>query len=390
MNRITDLEKRYVLEVLDNDFHASKNHEFNSRLENHFAELFNVGYAIAMANGTATLHTALAALGIGPGDEVIVPPLTMASTSLCVLQAGAVPVFADVDAETFNIDAQSILSVITKKTRAIICVGLYGLAPDYERLVEICRANDLFLIEDNAQCFLAQYKGTLAGCHGDFASFSFQASKHLTAGEGGMLITNNPKLAEKARRFSCLGYAVMQASKGEILKTQIQDPSFERHSGFGYNYRMSDLCAAVCLAQLERAEKLVKQRQKVANLFKKALNGSTLFRPQAIPDGYQNTFWTYAMVLQSDRPETKWYRFRDQFLENGGNGFYAAWKLTYEEPFFQKDVGKRTDIWQSYQKGLCPVAEFLQPRLLQLKTNYWNTDEARRNAKILQQTIQGF
>lgn len=390
MNRITDLEKKYVLEVLGNGFRASKNHEFNSRLETRFAELFNNRYAIAMTNGTATLHTAMAALDIGRGDEVIVPPLTMASTSLSVLQAGAVPVFADVDPDSFNIDPESTLKVITEKTRAVISVGLYGLPPDYDRLMEICRDYNLFLIEDNAQCFLARYKGSPAGCYGDFASFSFQASKHLTAGEGGMLITDDLALAEKARRFSCLGYAVVGASNGKISKTQIQDPMYQRHSGFGYNYRMPDLCAAVSLAQLERANQLVKQREHAANLIKNAMNGSTLFKPQTNPQGCHNTYWAYAVVLNSDRPEKDWYRFRDLFLKNGGHGFYGAWKLTYEEPFFQNDVGKRSEIWQSYQKGLCPAAEFLQPRMLQLKTNYWCTGEAERNAEILERTMREY
>jgi len=390
MQRISELEKQYALEVLENGFRASRNHAFNARLESRFAELFGGGYAIAMANGTVTLHTALAALVIGPGDEVIVPPLTMASTSLSVLQAGAVPVFADVDPDTFNLDPAAAARAVTPQTRAIISVGLYGLPPDYDGLKSLCRQHRLYLIEDNAQCFLARYNDYRAGQQGDFASFSFQASKHLTAGEGGMLITNDPELAEKARRFACLGYAAMQAGKGKITKTQIQDPLYARHASFGYNYRMPDLSAAVLLAQVERAESLVQQRQQAAQLFTQALAGAALFKPQAVPAGLTNTYYTFAMALQSDQPEKDWYRFRDLFLENGGDGFYAAWRLTYQEPFFQQEVTGYPGIWQTYTDGLCPVAEHLQPRMLQLKTNYYDLSAARRNADILARTIAQF
>jgi len=390
MERISELEKKYVLEVLKNGFRASRNHAFNARLESRFADMFDVGYAIAMANGTVTLHTALAALGIGPGDEVIVPPLTMASTALSVLQAGAVPVFADVDPDTFTIDPAAVAAVVTPKTRAVISVGLYGLPPDYEGLHAICRLHKLFLVEDDAQCLFARSNGSLAGRQGDFASFSFQASKHLTAGEGGLLITDDSELAAKARRFACLGYAVMQAGKGEITKTQIQDPRYARHAGFGFNYRMSDLCAAVILAQLERADALVSRRQQAAQFFSDALSGSSLFKPQAIPEGRTNTYWTYAMAMQSERPETDWYRFWDRFVDNGGHGFYAAWKLTYQEPLFQHDIARHPGVWQTYAKGLCPVAEYLQPRMIQLKTNYWQTRAARRQADILERTLMEF
>ena len=135
MERISGLEKKYVLEVLDNQFQASKNNIFTSRLETKFAETFHREFAVSLVNGTATMHAALAALGVKPGEEVIVPPLTMSSPALAVLHNGSVPVFADVDRKTFNISPDSILANITKKTRAVIVVSLYGLAPDYDRIL---------------------------------------------------------------------------------------------------------------------------------------------------------------------------------------------------------------------------------------------------------------
>src|SRR5450830_1219579 len=201
MERISGLEKKYVLEVLDNQFQSSKNNVFTARLEAKFAATFHREFAVSFVNGTATMHTALAALGVKPGEEVIVPPLTMSSPALAVLHHNSVPVFADVDRKTFNISADSIRANITGKTRAVIVVSLYGLAPDYDQILKICQEKGIFLIEDNAQSFLSRYKGKLVGQFGDFASFSFQASKHLTCGEGGMLVTSSEDLAGKARRF---------------------------------------------------------------------------------------------------------------------------------------------------------------------------------------------
>lgn len=255
MERISDLEKKYVMEALENEFETSKNSIFNTRLEEDFAKRFNSTYAIGHCNGTATLHVALLACGIKPGDEVIVPALTMSSTSIPVVLCGAIPVFADSDRDTFEISAESIEKCITEKTKAIITVSLYGLAPDYDEIIKICKKHNLYLIEDNAECFLGEYKGKLVGEFGDFSSFSFQASKHMTAGEGGMLTTNNLELADKARRLNCLGYAGVNASQGKITRNDIQDPNYSRHISFGYNYRMSELQAACALGQLERLDR---------------------------------------------------------------------------------------------------------------------------------------
>jgi len=153
MNRFTELENKYVLEAIENEFSTSKNGIFNNKLEKKFSELFDVKYSIGHVNGTQTMHTALAALEVKAGDEVIVPPLTMSSTSLAVLQNNSIPVFADVDLKTFNISPDSIRKCITEKTRAIITVALYGLSPDYDEILSICKEHNLYLIEDNAECF---------------------------------------------------------------------------------------------------------------------------------------------------------------------------------------------------------------------------------------------
>ena len=390
MKRISELEKNYVLEALSNEFRTSLNSVFNSRLEQKFAETFRVKYAIGHVNGTATMHTALAALGVEPGDEVIVPPLTMSSTALAVLHNGSIPVFADVDANTFTIHPDAIRKCVTEKTNAIITVSLYGLAPDYDEILRICREYNLFLIEDNAQCFLGEYKGKLVGEFGHFASYSFQASKHMTCGEGGMLTTNDEDLADNARRFSSLGYAGVSARAGKITRNDIQNPQYDRHVILGYNYRMSELNAAVALGQVERLHGLVEHRVKVAKLFDEAIKNADLLKKQYEPSDRKNSYWSYSVILNTDKPQTDWYGFRKLFQRNGGNDYYAAWKLTYMEPFFFNSIAKSHGVRQKFETGLCPNAEYLQPRIIQFKTNYWDLNDAERQAEILHKTISEF
>jgi perosamine synthetase len=314
----------------------------------------------------------------------------MSSTALAVLQAQAVPVFADVDPDTFNIDPRAVKSCITKKTRAIMSVSLYGLPPDYDGLLAVCRDHGLALVEDNAESFLSTFRGKLVGRFGEFASFSFQASKHLTAGEGGVLVTPKEELADAARRFGSLGYAGVSAKQGKITRNDIQDPRYSRHVSLGFNYRMSELAAAVLLGQLERAEELVRQRVEVARIFERVVAASPKARPQKIPAECTHSYWTYAFSLKTNEPETSWYRFRDRFQLLGGDGFYAAWKLSYFEPLFLNEIQCMPGVWQHYGAGLCPNAEFLQSRMVQLKTNYWNFDEAKRQADLLGAALDGF
>lgn len=228
------------------------------------------------------------------------------------------------------------------------------------------------------------------GTFGDFASFSFQASKHLTCGEGGMLITDREDLADRARKFSSLGYAGVSPKQGKISRNDIQDPYYSRHVSLGFNYRMSEVNAAVLLGQLERAEELVENRIRVAQIFDEALKGNQVLRRQSEPKGYKNAYWSYSAVLDTKDPKTDWYRFRDLFQKNGGDGFYAAWKLTYTEPLFRDEVQNWNGIRQNYNVGLCPSAEYLQPRMIQFKTNYWDLKEAEKQAEVLIKTLKMF
>jgi perosamine synthetase len=395
-NRIFGNELKYVKEVLEAEFRSSYGSVMMKRFEQAFSQRFGVKYSISQVNGTTTMHSVLEAIGIGPGDEVIVPPLTMASTTFAVLQANATPVFADVDPDTFQIDSDSIEKNITNKTKAIITVALYGLSPDMDKIMAIAKKHNIFVLEDNAECLLGEYKGKLVGTLGHAASFSFQSSKHLTSGEGGVVTTNDDTLAENVRKASSLGYAGVSATKGKITKKDIQDPDYNRHVSMGWNYRMPELCAAVALAQLENMDMLVNQRITSAKNFDDVIktNKCDWLVPQKTGKDYKNSYWTY--VVRLDHPKVTWHNFRDKFLELGGDGIYAAWQLTYLEPMFQKLnlLGREKFISEEnkekYKKGCCPNAEILQPKLLQFKTNYWDIKEAKHQAEVLSKTIKYF
>lgn len=392
--RIYGNELKYVQEVLATDFRSSRGSLMTRRLEDRFAGRFGSRYAISFVNGTATMHAALEAWGIGPGDEVIVPPLTMSATTFAVLQANATPIFADVDPHTLQISPESIAQRITPRTKAIITVALYGLSPDMDSILELARKRSLKVMEDDAQCFLGTYKGRLVGTLGDCASFSFQSSKHMTSGEGGMILTDDLAFAEAVRKVQSLGYAGVSATKGKISKLDIQDPDYSRHVTVGWNYRMPELCAAVALAQLENLDKLVGQRVAAARLFEQAAADYPWLRPQQVGPEYTHSYWTWVAIL--DRDDIGWRQFRDRYVELGGDGIYAAWKLAYLEPMFQHMslLGRERFIAKetlgSYRKGLCPLAERVQPRLLQFKTNYWNAASAQKQAEILRRTLQSF
>lgn len=396
-NRISPKEYEYVKQVLDTNFSLSQGGQMTKRLEALFREKFKVKHAIAHSNGTVTMHCGLLAAGIKPADEVIVPPLTMSSTSFAVLNAYAVPVFADVDPKTFVIDAEEIRKKITPKTKAIITVSLYGLSPDMDKIMAVAKEHKLVVIEDNAQCFLGYDKGRVVGGVGDMASYSFQSSKHLACGEGGMLTTNDDALAEKIRKYNSLGYAGVSATQAKISREEMQSPSYTRHVQHGFNFRISELCAAVALGQLERLEELVEQRIEAAKGFDSVVKNYPFVKAQHVPEGFVNSYWSYAFKLED--PKIDWHEFKKMFKSFGGDNFYAAWKLTYAEPAFQNrtflslDNAFESSIYKNYTYplGLCPNAEKLQPRLVQLKTNYYG-DKQRMAAQCqaLDKTLQYF
>lgn len=396
--RVSDAARRYVQEVLDFGFHNCTGPGVTARLEKQFAEKFGVRYGVSHCNGTATMHACLLAAGVGAGDEVIVPTLTMASTALVALHVNAVPVFADSDPETFTISVEDIRRKITPRTRAIIPVSIYGLSPDMDPIMELAATYKLTVIEDNAQCFLGRYKGRLVGTLGHMASFSFQGSKHMTSGDGGMVITDDEELATAVRKAAVLGYSLVSSKPGaSSMPEEVRcHPSFARHNGYGYNFRLPEIAAAVALGELERLDELVAMRRESAKLIDAVVRECRWLVPQKTPEGYVHAWWTYAARIVEDGPD--WLTFRRKFVELGGDGFYGCWQPVHKEPFFQ-ELGRKVkeepqrypqwaEIMPDYREVSCPVVERIQPRLVQIKTNQFSLDEAKRQAEILGRAIE--
>ena len=379
--RVGELELEYVKEAIDLGLTGAMIKRFEAR----FAEKFDSKYAIAVNSGTSALHAALLALGIGSGDEVIVPPLTFIATTYAVLYVGAVPVFADINPETFNIDPDLIEEKITPRTKAIITVSLYGLPPEMNSIMDIAKRYKLKVLEDNAQCVLGKYENKIAGTIGDISIFSLQRSKHLTVGDGGVVITNDESLAERCRKFADLGYRTLTAKSitNEDIKEKIQQPDFKRHDLIGYNFRMPEVCAAMGLAQLDKIDDLIQKRIKIAKLYIEAVKGCKWLIPQFVANNVLHSYWAFTIKLDTDNYNISWQTFRESFIKNGGKSFYGAWRLSYLEPsLLDMKFSNMT-----YKEGLCPVAESIQPRLIQLKTNFESIKTAEEQALILSETI---
>jgi perosamine synthetase len=398
--RVSAKAREFVQQVLDFGFHNTTGPGIAGRLEREFAARFGAKYGILHCNGTATMHSCLMAAGVGAGDEVIVPSLTMASTAFVALYVNAVPIFADIDPETFTISADDIRRKITPRTRAIIPVSIYGLSPDMDPIMELARPHNLTVIEDNAQCFLGHYKGRLVGSIGQMASFSFQGSKHMTCGDGGIVITDEEELATRIRRACVLGYSAISSKPGasSIPEELRCHPSFARHVELGYNFRMPEIAAAVALGELERLKELVEMRKAVAGLLDEVVRGCRWLVPQKTPEGYVHTYWSYAARMTDDGPD--WLAFRRKFVELGGDGFYGCWLPVHKEPVFaglSEAVAANPNrypqwagVLPDYRRVSCPVIEKIQPRLVQLKTNYFDLDTAKKQADFLDRAIHWF
>lgn len=398
--RVSPKAREYVNRVLDFGFHNCNSLGMGARLEREFAAKFGQQYGILHANGTATMHSALLAYDVGAGDEVIVPAYTVYSTAVVALHANAIPIVVDVDPDTWTMSVEDVRRKITPRTKAIIPVSICGLSPDMDPLLDLAKRHNLLVIEDNAQCVLGYYKNRVVGSMGQFASFSFQASKHLTCGDGGILICSDEVLATRARKAAVLGFSTLTAKPGQsVIPEELRcQPSFQRHTDVGYNYRLPEIAAAVALAELERADELVEMRQACAKLFDDVVRGCDWLVPQKTPEGYVHSCWVYAARIARD--DLDWAAFRRKFVELGGDGFYGAYQPVHREPVFPRlsrkvqEHPERYPHWAdrlpNYGEVSCPVWERIQPRVIQLKTNYFDLDAARQQAETFAQTIRFF
>ena len=273
-------EKAYVNQCLDSTWISSKG-SFIEKFERRFADRINAAAAVSVCNGTVAIHLALAALGIGPGDEVIVPTLTYIASVNTIAQTGATPVFVDSIERTWQMDTEQVRRRITPRTRAIMAVHLYGLPCDMDELTKICREHDLLLIEDCAEAFGTYYKGRHVGTIGDVGTFSFYGNKTITTGEGGMLVGMDPAVTARAYH----------------LKTQGVSPTREYwHDVQAYNYRMTNICAAIGTAQLEQADVILKKKRDIAGWYRESLRDLPLVMQDEVPDTV-HSFWLCSFAV---------------------------------------------------------------------------------------------
>jgi perosamine synthetase len=376
-------ELLYVHEVLENGFKASSDGAFSTRLEEKFAQIHEQPYAIAFNSGTTTLHSILVALGIKKGDEVIVPTLTPLMCGLVIHYTGATPVYADVDPETFLIDPEKISSLISERTKAILVVHMYGAVCDMPKIMEIARQNNLFVVEDCAQSFMGTDPlGRPTGTIGDAGSWSFENSKQITCGDGGIVTTNNPELALKIRKIGGLGFKTLSAKSGKVRtdKDKLQNPNWERFDEIGYNYRMNQLAAAIALAQIERWEHFINLRMLAGMKYSASIEGSNLLKAQKNIEGTKNSYYTFSSRFVENE-FVDWHGFRNKYMEFGGDGIYAASKLLYQEPiFYELKIGK----------GNTPRAEKLQGEIMNFTTNQSNENEIDIQCEIMLKTRKYF
>lgn len=396
-NKYLGNELNYITKVLEGESWSATGGSWTNSLERAFAKKFGAKYGVAFNSGTSTLHAALEAAGVQPGDEVISPAITVIMDTTATFHANAVPVYADVDPKTFTMDPADVARKITPKTKAIITVAIYGLSPDMDPIMDIARKHNIPVIEDNAQAVLSYYKGRLLGTIGDMASFSFENTKHISCGEGGMIITDNEKYAESVRKIGGHGFKNLRAEEGRIRLNQdvFQNPHYKRHDVLGWNYRLSEFNSAIALAQLERVDELVELRKRSAQNFIDVMKTCDYLVPQHLPSGYVNSYYTLGVVYEGRKSiGVSWEDFRKAYIDAGGDGIYGAWSVPYLEPMVAERQFARRCPWVydrvSYAPGLCPVAETIQPKIMQFRTNYRDAALAEKKAAILGQVIKKF
>ena len=382
--RFNGNERKYLEEVLATGFRAGADGAFTTRLEEFFANTYNVKYGISFNSGTTTLHSILLAMGCSEGDEVLTPALTPAMCGLAPYYTGATPVYVDSLPDTFLMDPEDIKRKITAKTKVIFVTHMYGAVCDMRSIMAIAREHNLFVLEDCAQCHMGRTDdGQLAGTIGDAGSWSFENSKQLTCGDGGIVTTNDQNLAEKIRRLGGLGFKNLTANSGKVRtdRNLLQNPSWERFASIGYNYRMGQLAAAVALAQMEQNDHFINLRRASGLEYTKAISNSELLTAQHVNEGYESTYYTFSAKFNGEKHGIKWEDFRKKYMAFGGDGIYAASKLIHQEPaFYENKIGY----------GETPVAVDLQKRLVNFTTNQSSDYEIEIQMAAMKSTLEYF
>jgi perosamine synthetase len=278
-------EKRYLLECIETGWISSEG-PFVARFEEQFSRRVGREHGIAVCNGSAALDAAVAALGLGPGDEVILPAFTIISCAAAIVRAGARPVLVDVDPDSWNMDMRQVERRITANTKAVMIVHIYGLPADIDPLIDLSQRYGLAIIEDAAEMHGQNYRGRPCGSFGDVSTFSFYPNKHITTGEGGMIVTDREDLAERCRSLRNLCF--------------MRQKRFV-HEELGWNFRMTNLQAALGLAQLERLDDFVVRKRRMGRIYTELFSGISGIQLPLIRTEYaENIYWVYGLVLKDE------------------------------------------------------------------------------------------
>ena len=311
-------EKKYLQECIDTGWISSEG-PFVEKFEMGMAKLCNRKHAFAVSNGSAALELGIKALGIGLGDEVIMPTFTIISCALAVIRAGATPVYVDADPITWNMQVEEIETLITDKTKVIMAVHIYGLTVDMDPLLQIAKKHNLKIIEDAAEVIGQTYKGKPCGSFGDISTFSFYPNKQITTGEGGMVLVDDEELSKK-----CMSLRNLCFGKENRFK----------HEEQGWNFRISNLQAAVGVAQLERLPQTIKKKKKIGSLYQKNLKDFESFKlPLSQNDFCENIYWVFGVLSDNENKNAKWWISKLLEEEIGTRPFFYPMHL---QPCFKK------------------------------------------------------
>lgn len=355
---IDEADIQAVTEVLKSDFLTCG--PKISELEKKLCAVTGAKYAVVCANGTAALHIAALSAGVGEGDEVITTPITFAASANCALYCGAKPVFADIDPETYNIDPAKAEAAITPRTKAVVAVDYTGQSADLAPLLEICKKHGLVLIEDGAHVIGTTYKGKPNGSIADMTTFSFHPVKTVTGGEGGAVLTNSEELYQKLLLYRSHGI-----TRDETLMEHEPDgPWYYEQIALGYNYRMTDMQAALIISQLDKLSMFRERRKEIVKRYDEAFGEMPeLFVQREIPES-DTTRHLYILRIVPERLKIDRRRFFDALAAENVhcNVHYIP---TYYFPYYQK---------LGYRRGICPNAEKLYEEILSLPLYYSMSD----------------
>jgi perosamine synthetase len=357
-------EKKYLNECIDSGWISSEG-PFVKRLETGFAKLMGCAHGIAVCNGSVAIEVALAALRVGPGDEVILPSFTIISCAAAIMRAGAVPVVVDCQNDTWNIDPALIGAKITSRTKAIMVVHIYGLPVDMDPVIALARKHGLFIIEDAAEQHGQTYNGKPVGSLGDIATVSFYPNKQITTGEGGMVLTNDNALAERCRGLRNLCF--------DKERRYI-------HEELGWNFRMSNVQAAIGVAQLERIDEILGKKRQIGAWYQHHLRGHSLLQVPLERTPYaDNIYWVFGVTL-NDRVPFDAAGAMARLKSKGVETRHFFWPI-HEQPVF------RSKGW--FTKEQCPVSERIARRGFYLPSGVGLTEqEAQESARALLEILQ--